>query len=60
MLTVETKGFDCHEKHSEIFLKKSKHVSNATCYHFLSTFYWGDLMLIMNMSTEINSQEWCL
>lgn len=27
MLTLETKGFDCHEKHSEIFLKKSKHVS---------------------------------
>lgn len=27
VLTLETKGFDCHEKHSEIFLKKSKHVS---------------------------------
>ncbi|CAC5356008.1 E3.1.3.56 [Mytilus coruscus] len=26
VLTVETKGFDCHEKHSEIFLKKSKHL----------------------------------
>ncbi|XP_063435126.1 inositol polyphosphate-5-phosphatase A-like isoform X2 [Mytilus trossulus] len=26
VLTLETKGFDCHEKHSEIFLKKSKHL----------------------------------
>lgn len=26
VLTVETKGFDCYEKHSEIFLKKSKNL----------------------------------
>lgn len=32
VLTVETKGFDHHEKHSEVFLKRAKSVCSAV--HF--------------------------
>ena len=30
VLTIETKGFDYHDKHSELFLRKQKYVSIGT------------------------------